>query len=550
MDKTGRSKWMRTLWIGATLAAAIYLRADGLGLPQCWYDEAISLLRSTGHTESEVVAFASERGPIAIEEFSRFTNPDPSRGVNDTIRSLIVEDPQHMPGYYAVAYYWARWFGTGSAIMRIPPVLFSLLCLPAVFWLCSELFVKTGTFASNDICWLAMTVLAVSPYHIGFAREHREYSMWALGILLASAALLRAIRLDRLWSWALFSACLIFALQAHMLTWLVWGGFALFLLIRERGRITVRVRNFLLASAIAGVTFIPWGLVLLRHRNTAQQDLVWVGNSPRETFQFNASLYPHIRLADYAFLGLEARAEEPDGPKPVPPLAFTVLVLLASIPYFLGSRGKSLVFVGILLLTTSLPFFLPDLFTGSALGWVARYTAPSAIAWNLAFTFVLACAMFDTGRWKWFSRAAAAGALAVSAYSGYLVHADTYPFQKIPNDRGIVAAYLDLTGSDTTLVSDEYVGSLLSLSRQVRPDLRILARPRCLSCLRIGTDPVEIPGPALTRNVLYYRSWSNVGTAPRLYLQSALARDTLHDPRYHTAAVRGAGLFLYEITPR
>lgn len=39
-----------------------------------------------------------------------------------------------------------------------------------------------------------MALIAVSPFHVLYAQEAREYSLWTVTILLSSAALLRAMR--------------------------------------------------------------------------------------------------------------------------------------------------------------------------------------------------------------------------------------------------------------------------------------------------------------------------------------------------------------------
>lgn len=546
-----QSRWYRGLLLAAVVAVAVYLRADRLGDPQFWYDEAICSLRSTGHTEHELVAWASERGAVPIGDWVRFMRPDPSRSVGDAVHSLAAEDPQHTPAYYVLSYYWARWFGGEPEIVRIPAVIFSVLMVPAMFWLCFELFVASGMVASTAVCWIGMAVVAVSPYHVAFGREHREYSMWALALMLASAALLRALRLNRFADWAVFALALTFAAQSHMLTWLVWVGLGVFVLIRYGIRASGRFRNFLFATVIAGATFLPWAVVVLRGRQTIQNDLRWVETITQEKYLFRHAFYPHFRAADSAFLGIIAQPFGPEGPRHLIWIVPSVLILGALVVYASRRRAKPMGFIAILFSTTTVPFIIADYFEGTVMGWVTRYEAPAIIAWNLAVTLALACLILEPGRWRRLRRVAAAAMLAASAWSGYLIHDDIYPFHKMPNDRGYAAQFLNNTITQVTVVSDEYVGSLLSLAHHVRPEVPILARPRCLNCPRPGTKVVDIPDVGDAKNPVFYRSWFNEESF-RVAMQDALSNDTLGDPRYHTRSVPavGSGLFLYEVTPR
>ncbi len=563
------SIWIRILAFSAIAAVALFLRVDGLADSVLWYDESISSLRCTGHTEREAIASISSRGMLPITELQRFLEVDPSKGIGDTMHSLITEDAQHTPLYYVLAHYWAKAFGADNATVRILPVIFGMLILPAMFWLCLEVFVKTGIFASQAICWVAMLVAAVAPYNVGFAREHREYSLWMLALLLLSAAFFRALRVDTRRAWCWFAGALVVASYAHLISWLVWVVLALTLLVRERSLWTAKVRSFALASVVAGVLFVPWAVIVLENRHAIQQDLSWVNKlAAPERFNVAMSLVPHFRLADIALLDLSSPIEGQPGNERLMNIskAYPFLLSLGILWFSRRLRGDVAAFIGLMVLTITISTFVADLATGGVLGWVFRYAAPTILGWHLALAFLFACLVERAERvrhdgeevgdaapdlWRSLRIVLVAVVLALSGYGAY-ADATGITFPKRPNDRGTVADYVNLNGG-VTLITDDYIGSLLALSRQVRPDLQLFARPRCLSCPDTRKI-VEIPEfPPHAGKLVFYRSWMNIGhQSIRQPLQDSLGFDQFGDPRFHTKAVDvdRTSMFLYEIAPR
>src|SRR5207248_4961479 len=89
---------------------------------------------------------------------------------------------------------------------------------PGLYWLCRELFGCSRT------AWMAVALLAVSPFHVLYAQEAREYSLWTVAILLSSAALLRAARLQTRRTWWAYAASVALGLYSHTLFVLVAGA--------------------------------------------------------------------------------------------------------------------------------------------------------------------------------------------------------------------------------------------------------------------------------------------------------------------------------------
>lgn len=184
---------MRFLLI-ALLSLGFLFRFANLDHKVYWYDETFTSLRAAGYTEAEVVQHFAKSSIVRAAELQQYQQPNANKTLADTLRSLATEDNQHPPLYYAIAHFWLR-VSSSVAAMRFLPAVFSLLSLPCVYWLCQELFVKTGQFNSALPAWLAVGLWAISPFQIIYGQESRQYSLWGTLTLLLTAALLRAIRL-------------------------------------------------------------------------------------------------------------------------------------------------------------------------------------------------------------------------------------------------------------------------------------------------------------------------------------------------------------------
>src|SRR5213075_142517 len=101
------------------------------------------------------------------------------------------------------------------------------------------------------------------------------YSLWAFTLVLACAAFLRAIRMNTVASWVLYCVTTVVSVYTHLFTIPVLGFLGAVLLIWERFRLSRAVLSFTGASVAAGLACIPWFLVLLAGRRTAESSLGW-----------------------------------------------------------------------------------------------------------------------------------------------------------------------------------------------------------------------------------------------------------------------------------
>ena len=544
--------WAQRGAFAVLIVFAVFVRADALGDPNYWYDEAITSLRVAGHTERQLAAFAATHPWFPIGELRQFVEVNEQTGLSDTIGSLAGEDPQHAPLYYVTARIWARVFGSSVEVGRGLAVLMSLFALAAMYWLCLELFVKTGAFTSRLVCWLGVLAMALSPYQVAVAREHREYSMWVLAMTLGCAAFLRALRKNTRNAWILYGAAMAVSLYTHLFSAIALAALGAFLLCKERFRLTRAVWAFAGASAAAGLSCLPWLFVLLARRGTAENGLGWVQQFTHGRFQLRFSISPAIQLANVSFWDSGEILMDLPRISQAATLFVPVIVLIASWWFARGPRKVCAGFAAALIASVSGTLFAVDFLTGSNSGWAMRYAVPSNLGWLLALTSLLAVATIDLGKWTGFVRALAGVFVLIGAISAVIVHDAKHTFLKAWEPNEEIVDFLN-TNARAAVVSDDFVGSVLTLSHEVRDDLPLSWRARCYSCPRVLEPLVDIPLPGgAAGQTFFFRSWVNV---PFVLLQPLVERffsDQLGDPRFHTRPVElghpQGSLFL--LTPR
>lgn len=136
----------------------LFLRLYGLGAHDFWYDEAYSI---------KVAHFAPG----------------------------FAEEPRL---YYQLLHFWFAFFPVSELSARFPSFLFSALSIVLLYVLGKELFNRTiGTVAS--------LLMGLSPFHLWYAQEARNYSMVLFISVLSTLLLWLALKKGTLRLWLLFS---------------------------------------------------------------------------------------------------------------------------------------------------------------------------------------------------------------------------------------------------------------------------------------------------------------------------------------------------------
>jgi uncharacterized membrane protein len=258
-----------TLVLLLTLALGIFFRFAYLDRPVYWHDETFTSLRISGYNAIEVNQALFNGKVVGVEALQKYQQINPDKTAFDTVRSLAIDDSQHPPLYYVLVRQWAVWFGSSVTAIRSLSAVISLLVFPSAYWLCQELFAGgTIFFAQKQVANLtsgvAIALFALSPFHVLYAQEAREYSLWTVLTLLSGAAFLRAIRMNTLGAWVIFTELLILGLYTQPMMLFVAIAFGLYLLVVERFRINRVTVSGVLSLALGALSFSPWLNILVQ----------------------------------------------------------------------------------------------------------------------------------------------------------------------------------------------------------------------------------------------------------------------------------------------
>ncbi len=266
------------LWAAAVIAvllAGLFFRFGGLDDRLFWHDEVYTKFFAAGRSSSDWQAVLYTGEVFSAADVQALQRHDPSRSVLDTVRGLAADEPQHPPLYYVLARLQVGLFGDGVGALRGLSAGLSLLALPLMFWLCVELF------DDRRVGYVAVMLLAVSPFFVVYATEAREYALWTVLTLASSAALLRALRLTDAGArglgraWGLVSATVALSLYTSFS--------AAAVILAQIGAVCARARlrptrGALLAAgsmAVAALLFLPWALVLLARYDAFAASMAW-----------------------------------------------------------------------------------------------------------------------------------------------------------------------------------------------------------------------------------------------------------------------------------
>lgn len=225
-DRSGDAKVLDGRWaVVPVLLVGFTLRALDLDHFGLWIDEAFSVR-------------LAQRGPA------------------DILAGTAVD--QHPPLYYLLLWGWMHLTGLSDFAIRFLSVSFGVLTLAVTYRLGRDWLGPRGAL-------LAVTLLAVAPFHIRYSQEARMYvflGCWGMLLALVAFRLLRGPS-HRGLPWAL-TALTAAALYTHYFAGFVVVGQALVLgalsLSRTAG---AAPRRGLAHLALGGVLFLPWLPVFL-----------------------------------------------------------------------------------------------------------------------------------------------------------------------------------------------------------------------------------------------------------------------------------------------
>ncbi|MBD2447429.1 hypothetical protein H6G76_09650 [Nostoc sp. FACHB-152] len=461
------------------LLLGIFFRFTNLDHKVYWYDEAMSSLRASGYTEQEVVQHFSQRSIVSVTELQRYQHPDGTRNIINTFQGAAKENQKYSPIYYSMANIWFHTIGSSVALARLLPAFLSLLAFPCIYWLCQELFVERGIFASKLPTWIMIGLIAVSPFHVLYAQESRHYSLWTVTTLMSTAALLRAIRLNTIISWIIYAITLGIHLNTFLLAGLVAIAHGIYVLLMYRFY-HIRILKAYLGASLVGVTaFLPWAWIVITNISHVNTVVSWTSSNTIENAELRDRWIMHIGR-----LFFDVNQD---------PWDFYVhrllLVLTVYAFYRLCRQTPLSVWLLIFLLTavSTLPLIIPDLISGGVRSTRARYMIPGLLTVQLAITYLLGINLASPSLKSWhekFWRLVLVMIFLGSVLSCVVSSQATVWYNKDINKEHIAITQIINQTKNPLLISDASVGYLLSLSHSLNPNVQILIKPNyCDTCV-------------------------------------------------------------------
>jgi uncharacterized membrane protein len=386
--------WLRFLII-FLLAMGILFRFSNLDGKVYWHDETYASLRISGYAINEAKEELFKNRVIGKDSFTQFQGANPVKSVNDTIMSLAKEDPQHPPLYYIIARLWMEIFGNSVTAIRSLSAFISLLVFPCAYWLCRELF-----NVPLSVPGVAIALMAISPIHLVYAQEAQEYILWLVTILLSSASLLRAMRLesqiakerqraDLFTIWSIYAVTLAISLYTFLWSVFVAVAHAIYVITTAKFQLTETVRTYLLASLVGFLAFMPWITVMT---GDFFQFLISADQTTAKS-----SFIPEFRFlliqSSRIFFDINLSSENSLGYLITP----FFLTLVGYAIYFLcrTTNYKVWLFIIILIVVPALPLIVPSFISGGIQSSPEPYLIPSYLGIQVTVAYLLATQLYN-----------------------------------------------------------------------------------------------------------------------------------------------------------
>ena len=293
--------------------------------------------------------------------------------------------------------------------------------------------------------------------------------------VIASIALLRALHSNSSWYWLLYTVSMVAGLYANMLTGFLLLSHAIYVLLvygHASGfsyrKLSIQVRRFVLAGAVASLLYLPWVLQILGANSTAS----WV-------FERRPTLFALLRSWALSFSSpLSDLSALPAGVELIVVVLVLLVVLYSAIYMLRNAERSASLFVASIIAVNASVLMLADLIFGGVSSMQARYFSMPLFFIIFPVAYLLTSKLDSTGsRRSRLWTLATVGVVSIAVFSSIL-------FVQFPvvRGKGDDRAYLDiiriLNEQDSpTLLVDQLgdsstFGNILGMSHQLDPDVR------------------------------------------------------------------------------
>jgi len=469
------SKWLSAHSIGllsVLVLLASAARVIGLDHLLVWHDEVFTLVRVLGHSQHEVQQAIFSAELLNAERLLDFQTPNPELGWSEAFKAFAGH-PEHAPLYYVLGRLTTSLPLDPLVSLRGLSAIFGILLIPASYWLMRELFGR------GLVPWVSASLIAFSPLQFLYAQEARQYALWTLLVVAASAALQRALRRDGITDWVVYGILVTLGLYSHLLFALLIPVHAVYGYLAansNQGLFLPEAGRWAMATTAALIAFIPWLIVILSNLEGVERYTAWM-TIPIGLDQIAASWGQHL-----------ARIFVDLNPETVNGLWVLALPLFWALVQFIRHAPRPGAWLlGLIALVYLSAVLAPDLILGGERSRHVRYALPGVLALQLMVAWVLAGAVRAEKRvTRFIGRGVLAAIIAVGGLSLVAIQAsDTWWNKNFSAKNAEVARILN-AGAHPLVVSSDIglsSGELISLAHLLDDRVRIWGQ-------RNGSEPV------------------------------------------------------------
>lgn len=449
----------------------LFFRFYNLEKKVFWHDETYTAIAVSGYERGDVRRDLILSLGLNTEEILDYQSIDSDTTWEDTLGSVADEEPQNSPLYFLLSRFWVQLTQLPVALgMRSLSVVISLLAFPATFWLCLELF------QSLQAAWLGTALIGISPVHLLYAQEARQYSLLTVATLVASALLIRVTRQKNLYllllNWCLYTILCVLGLYTQPFFLFVMVGHGIYVLFQKPFSVK-NILSYSLSSIVSVLVYAPWLYVILTDLEAisgwrGDTELSFSGLIGRWLLNLSR-IFADFYVGDSQNYDLAFSLTNP-----LFYLALGLFCLVGYSFYYLIRKTPRNVWLFVVTLSIFPTLFLAiaDLVEGGVRSTIPRYILPSFLGIQLAIVAVFAAKLFGKITWKYqpiLWRGAIALLLTLSCFSCLQISQASVWWSKYSNyyDTEVLALIND---SPSPAVLGHGTIRLASLSTRLRDD--------------------------------------------------------------------------------
>lgn len=281
-------------FLACLILLAMMLRAQNINSRSLWFDEA----------------FSWRLCQFPLGEFAQ-------RGALDCHPLLF---PVLLKG-------WSVVFGCSTAALRSFSVICGVATVLGTYLYCHEALRagdnQAGVSDGSRTALLAASLVAVSVFQVRWSWDVKMNALGAMLSVFSSWALLRAIRLGRLWDWLTYGALALAFVHTHyyaLFSVFAQAGFAALFFLRSSSSSAARAlreascRRWLFAVAFIFIGFAPWLPIFIRQHNrdraVAGRRPITIARVSRAPFSMFIEPEPEVaKVSDAAAFGVFVLSE-------------------------------------------------------------------------------------------------------------------------------------------------------------------------------------------------------------------------------------------------